>query len=177
MENLLSLTLQQIKAAAAAKSLSCESGSEAFKYASTAPKAVPFEAHTLHKGEIFTVPSTTSDAWISTSLRPDGKPICRAVVTVKSSVGDRGFELFLGTLTKSVRDKDGNTVAAQIIDLDGNRVTFDTCVYQGDCWKVLQNRTFKVASVHEVPILKTNRDTGAQWASTTFVYDFQEIKS
>ena len=177
MENLLSLTLKQIQAATAAKSLSCESGSAAFKHAAQMARTVPFESRTLHKDETFTIPSTTSDAWVASPLRADGPVHCRALVLLKSTSRQRAFELYLGTLTKSVRDKDGNSVSAKIIDLDGNEISFETCVTQADCWKVLENRTFNVSVVHEVPITRTNRDTGAQWATTTFVYEFQEVKS
>lgn len=133
------------------------SGVDAFK-ADDKPRRINVGDSIFKKGDVFTLPNLpeTSEAdakrWIAAPLSKNGDPILRCLVECK---GDDGVEsvkqLFAGTLTKSVRNRDtGVTVMTSGTAADA----IADCVTNQDIWKKLAGKTLVVKDITTVPIIR-----------------------
>ena len=154
-------------------------GQDAF--ALSANNRVPrnIEEVLLRDGDEFTIPTDSkSKQWIATPLSKGGDPVVRLLAEVRGKDGQVRFvQVFLGTLLKSVRNretKEQTLADIKFKDDKSFRAVSAGFANQQDCWKFLFGKTLKVVSVAEVPTIKRNRLTGARYESDAQVLQFEE---
>lgn len=156
-DSLYSAQVRYIEAQANQFKGSVTNGVDAFK-ADDKPRRINVGDSIFKQGDTFTLPNlpetSPEDAkrWIAAPLSKNGDPVLRCLVECK---GDDGVEsvkqLFAGTLTKIVRNRDtgvnvmtNGTAADAIAD----------CVTNTDIWKKLAGKTLVVKAVTTVPIIR-----------------------
>lgn len=92
-----------------------------------------------------------SEQWISMPMSEKGNPVFRCVCEVHN--GDNKFvkELFMGTLRKSVRNRETNefvSVTGTVVELLKGEYMLE------DAWKKLAGKKLKVIAITTVPVIK-----------------------
>jgi hypothetical protein len=96
--------------------------------------------------------NATSDQWINTPLTRGQNPVTRALCEVTAADGTKSVkELFLGTLMKSVQNRE----TKQNVSVTGNIVEYTrNCVTKKEVWEKLFGKTLEVVGVQMVPIIR-----------------------
>lgn len=94
----------------------------------------------------------TSNQWINTPLTRGQNPVTRALCEVTAADGTKSVkELFLGTLMKSVQNRE----TKQNVSVTGNIVEYTrNCVTKKEVWEKLFGKTLEVVGVQMVPIIR-----------------------
>lgn len=154
-------------------------GQDAFALSANTRVPRNLEEVLLQDGDEFTIPTDSkSKQWIATPLSKGGDPVVRLLAEVRGKDGQVRFvQVFLGTLLKSVRNRETKTTALADVKLkDGSSFRAQSAGFpsQEQCWRFLFGKTLKVVSVSEVPTIKRNRLTGARYESDAQVLQFEE---
>ena len=104
-------------------------------------------------GDKIVIPATAdSEQWICTPLTRGQNPVTRALCEVTASDGTKSVkELFLGTLMKSVQNRE----TKQNVSVTGSIINFTSnCITKKEVWQKLFGKTLEVVGVQMVPIIR-----------------------
>lgn len=154
-----------------------EKGAAAFGAIEGRAKRRDIEATQFRKGDTFVVPATENDEhWISAPLQQGGDPVLRCNIEVTNGNVTAFKEFFLGTMLKNVRDLNGKSYKAKIVDANGAEFDpFADCVTEKEQWQKLFGKTLTMveesAPIHYIrrAFTATQRDR----ESTTTVWTIQ----
>lgn len=127
-------------------------GAAAFE-AEDAPVRRDLSETQFNVGDKVVLPANaTSDQWINTPLTRGQNPVTRALCEVTAADGTKSVkELFLGTLMKSVQNRE----TKQNVSVTGNIVEYTrNCVTKKEVWEKLFGKTLEVVGVQMVPIIR-----------------------
>lgn len=156
-DSLFSAQQQIVEAQARAYNGTASFGEDAFKN-DDKPRRRNIEESLFNEGDVIVLPKLPSaspeDAkkWISAPLSKGGDPITRCLVYVTDKNGNESVkQLFAGTLTKSVRNRDtGVTVHANGTAVDA----IADCITNQDIWKTLAGKTLVISKATTVPTIR-----------------------
>lgn len=104
-------------------------------------------------GDKIVIPAdANSEQWICTPLTRGQNPVTRALCEVTASDGTKSVkELFLGTLMKSVQNRE----TKQNVSVTGSITQFTAnCITKKEVWQKLFGKTLEVVGVQMVPIIR-----------------------
>ena len=156
-DSLLSAQVRYVEAQAKQFKGEMVNGEDAFKL-DDKPRRINVGDSIFKEGDVITLPNlpNTSPAdaarWIAAPLSKNGDPILRCLVEVKDNSGVESVkQLFAGTLTKSVRNRDtGVTVTTNGTAADA----IADCVTNQDIWKALAGKSLKITKITTVPVIR-----------------------
>lgn len=151
-EGLFAFASQYAEARAKALGGNIVKGAAAFEAEDT-PVRRDLSETQFNVGDKILIPAdATSEQWINTPLTRGQNPVTRALCEVTASDGTKSVkELFLGTLMKSVQNRETKqnvAVTGSIVDYTRN------CVTKKEVWEKLFGKTLEVVGSQMVPIIR-----------------------
>lgn len=173
MDTLFNFAIEYNKAFCAKLGVEIKTGLEAFESNDTVVRR-SLEDAMFHVGDIVEIPAKDSGQWVSCPVAKGGnavvRPVCK-VTAVDGTVTAR--ELFYGTLTKSVQNRETKqTVAVTGTIVDELR----NCIMQKEGWLKLCGKKLKVTNAVEVPIIRRGWNGQPDRATTTTVYSIDVVE-
>lgn len=173
MDTLFSFAIEYNKAVCEKWGVEIKTGLDAFESNNTLVRR-NLEDSMFHVGDIIEIPADkTSKQWLSLPVAKGGDPVVRPLCRVTAADGTvTARELFYGTLTKSVRNRETKksvSVKGTIVDELRN------CIMQEEGWEKLLGKKLKVTNATEVPIIRRGWNGQPDRATTTTVYDIDVV--
>jgi hypothetical protein len=173
MDTLFAFAIDYNKAVCEKWGVEIKTGLDAFESNNTVVRR-NLEDAMFRVGDIIEIPADKgSEQWLSLPVAKGGDPVVRPLCRVTAADGTvTARELFYGTLTKSVQNRETKqsvAVTGTIVDELRN------CIMQKEGWEKLLGKKLKVTNAVEVPIIRRGWNGQPDRPTTTTVYSIDVV--